>query len=171
MFRSFIPSWTLSSFSSGRLFFLSLENWIFEILWKFFPQKATRFSIYLQSNRLCSLKMHSVSSAIQDQFLFLLDMFPSLGMGEKKPRKWQQPAPDHFDGSEDFFSELFFLDNGLRSQQGTVPILWNRIKFEGFTINFKGNKWLLCSKCLELDKRKRPWVWKFRSDTSNKGFP
>ena len=70
----------------------------------------------------------------------------------RKPKKWQQPVPDHFDGSEEFFSELCFLDNGLESQQGTVQLLWNKIKFEGFTIDFKGNKWFLWSKCLELDK-------------------
>ena len=51
-----------------------------------------------------------------------------------------------------------FLDNGLKSHQGTVQLLWNKIKFEGFTIDFKGNKWLLWSRCLELDKRKRPEV-------------
>ena len=59
---------------------------------------------------------------------------------------------------QDFFSELFFLDNGLKSQQGTIQRFWNKIKFEGFTIDFKGNKWLLWSRCLELDKTKRPEV-------------
>ena len=78
----------------------------------------------------------------------------------RKTKKWQQPLPDHFDGSEDFFSHLFFLDNGLKSQQGTVQLFWDKIKFEGFTIDFKGNKWLLWSRCLQLDKRKRPEVWK-----------
>ena len=78
----------------------------------------------------------------------------------KKPKKWQQPVPDNFDGSEDFFSELFFSDDDLMSQQGTVQLFRNRIKFEGSTIDFKGNKWLLWSNCLELDKRKHPWVWK-----------
>ena len=50
------------------------------------------------------------------------------------------------------FSAAVFLDNGLKSQQGTVQFFWNKIKFEGFTIDFKGNKWLLWSKCLELNK-------------------
>ena len=27
---------------------------------------------------------------------------------KRKPRKWQQPVSDHFDGIEDFFSELLF---------------------------------------------------------------
>ena len=49
-----------------------------------------------------------------------------------------QPVPDHSDGSEDFF----------------------KTKFGGFTIDFKGNKWLLWSRCLELDKKKLPEVWK-----------
>ena len=53
-----------------------------------------------------------------------------------------------------------FLNNGLKSQQGTIQRFWNKIKFEGLTIDFKGNKWLLWSRCLELDKRKRPEVWK-----------
>ena len=35
---------------------------------------------------------------------------------------------------------------------------WNRINFEGFTIGFKSSKWLLRSKCLVLDERKRPKV-------------
>ena len=26
----------------------------------------------------------------------------------RKPKKWQEPVPDHFDGSDNFFSELFF---------------------------------------------------------------
>ena len=46
------------------------------------------------------------------------------------------------------------------SQQGTVQLFWNKIKFEGFTIDFKGNKWLLWSRYLELDKKKRPEVAK-----------
>ena len=48
----------------------------------------------------------------------------------------------------------------MKSQQWTVQRFRNKIKFEGFTIDFKGNKWLLWSKYLELDKRKRPDVWK-----------
>ena len=48
----------------------------------------------------------------------------------------------------------------MKSQQGTLQRFWNKIKFEGFTIDFKGNKWLIWSRCLELDKRKRPGVWK-----------
>ena len=57
-------------------------------------------------------------------------------------------------------ASCFFLDNGLKSRQGTVQLFWNKIKLEGFTIDFKGDKWLLCSRCLELNKRKRPEVWK-----------
>ena len=52
------------------------------------------------------------------------------------------------------------MDNGLKSQQGTLQGFWNKINFEGFTIDFKGNKWLLRSRCLELDKKKRPEVSK-----------
>ena len=79
----------------------------------------------------------------------------------RKPKKWQQPpVTDHFNSREDFLSELFFLDDGLKSQQGTVQLFWNKIKFEGFTIDFKGKKWLPWPRCLELDKRKRPEVWK-----------
>ena len=103
--------------------------------------------------------MHCVSNAIQDQLLLLLVMFLSLGI-VRKPKKWQQPVRDHFDGSENFFSELLLLDSGLKSQQGTIQRFWNKIKFEVFTIDFKGNKWLLWSRCLELDKRKSPEVWK-----------
>ena len=58
-----------------------------------------------------------------------------------------------------FSASCFFLDNGLKSQQGTVQRFWNKIKFEGFTIDFKGNKWLLWSRCLELDKKKRLAQW------------
>ena len=54
----------------------------------------------------------------------------------------------------------FFLDNGLKSQQETLQLFWNKIKFEGFTTDFKGNIWLLWSRCLEMDKRKRPEVRK-----------
>ena len=53
-----------------------------------------------------------------------------------EPKKWQQPVLDHFDGSEDFFSKLIFLDNGLKSQQGAVQPFWHRITFEGFTLHF-----------------------------------
>ena len=59
-----------------------------------------------------------------------------------------------------FSASCFFLDNALKSQQGTVQLFWKKIKFEGFTIDFKGNKCLLWSSCLELDKRKRPEVSK-----------
>ena len=52
------------------------------------------------------------------------------------------------------------MDNGLKSQQGTLQRFWNKIKFEGFTVDFKGNKWLLWSRCFQLDKRKRPDFWK-----------
>ena len=95
--------------------------------------------------------MHCVSSAIQDQLLLLLVISPSLGVSEKTEIA---SSRNHFDGSDDFFSELFFLYNGLKSQLGTLQIFRNKIKFEWFTIDFKTNKWLLWSKCLELDKRK-----------------
>ena len=65
--------------------------------------------------------MHCVSNAIQDQLLLLLVILPSLGMSEKT-EKVTTTIPDHFDDSEDFFSELFSLDNGLKSQQGTVQL-------------------------------------------------
>ena len=55
------------------------------------------------------------------------------------------------------FSASCFLDKGLKSQQVTVQLFRNKIESEGFTIDFKSNKWLLWSKCLELDKRKRPF--------------
>ena len=145
---------------------LFLENWIFEFLWNYFSSESNTFfdllpmqSVVFIENALCS-KCYSRPTPTFAGHLFFTRY------------EWQQPAPDHLDGSEDFFSELFFcfLDNGLRSQQGTMQLFRNRITFEGFTINFKSNKRLLWSKCLELDKRKRPWVWKSCSDTSNKGF-
>ena len=71
----------------------------------------------------------------------------------RKPKMWQEPVPDHFNGSENFFSELFLLDNGLKIQRGTVQLFGKKISFEGFTIDFRGNKWLLRSRCLELDKK------------------
>ena len=44
-----------------------------------------------------------------------------------------------------------------KSQEGTVQLFWKQIKFDGLTIDFKSNKLLLWSKCLELDKTKRPF--------------
>ena len=113
--------------------------------------------------------MHCASSAIQDQPLLLLVIFPSLGMSEKT-EKVTTASSRSFDGSEDFFSELLFLDKGLKSQQGALQLFWNKIKFEGFTIDFKSNKWLLWSKRLELDTRKRPFplfFWK-KTDLTGK---
>ena len=71
------------------------------------------------------------------------------------------------------FSLSFFLHDGLKSQQGTLQLFWNKIEFEGFTIDFKSNKWLLWSKCLELDEKKRAFpfpIEKSRPDRNNKGF-
>ena len=59
------------------------------------------------------------------------------------------------------FSASSFLDKGVKSQQGTVQFFWNKINFEGFAIDFKSNKWLLWSKCLALDNRKRPFAFPF----------
>ena len=72
---------------------------------------------------------------------------------------WQQPVHDHFDVVKTFSASCFF-GNGLKSQQGRIQRFWNKFKFERFTIDFKGNKWLIWSNCLELDKKKRPEVWK-----------
>ena len=47
--------------------------------------------------------MHCVSSAIQDQLLFLLDIFPSLSTSDKT-EKVTTASSRFFDGSEDFFS-------------------------------------------------------------------
>ena len=49
--------------------------------------------------------MHCVSNAIQDQLLLLLDIFPSFGMSENT-EKLTTASPDHFDFSDEFFSEL-----------------------------------------------------------------
>ena len=49
-------------------------------------QRVLRFtynSFFKNKNQYCSLKMHSVSSAIQEQLLLLLVISPSLGMSEK----------------------------------------------------------------------------------------
>ena len=51
--------------------------------------------------------MNCVSSGIQDQILLLLDIILSLENYERS-QKWQQPVPNHFGDSEEFFSELFF---------------------------------------------------------------
>ena len=45
------------------------------------------------------------------------------------------------------------MDTGLWSQQRTLQRFWNKIKFERSSIDFKGNKWLLWSRCLDLDKK------------------
>ena len=52
--------------------------------------------------------MHCVSSSIEDQNLLLLDIILSLERSERS-QKWQQPVPDHFGHSEEFFIEMFFF--------------------------------------------------------------
>ena len=101
--------------------------------------------------------MHCVSSVIQDQLLLLLFLFPSLGMSEK-PEKNENNQFLIILMVVKTFSASCFLDKGLKSQQGTAQLFSNKIKFEGFTIDFKSNKWLLWSKSLELDKKKRPFL-------------
>ena len=101
-------------------------------------------------------KMHCVSSGIQDLILLLLDIILSLESCERSQKR-QKAVSNHFGDNEDFFIEMyFFLDNGLKSQQWKVQLFWNKIKFGGFTVDFKGSKRLFRSKCLVLDKRKRP---------------
>ena len=50
----------------------------------------------------------------------------------RKPKKWQQPVPDHFDGSEDFFSELFFWITVWRASK-------EHSNFFGTKSNLKGS--------------------------------
>ena len=121
-------------------------------------QRVLRFtynSFFKNKNQYCSLKMHSVSSAIQEQLLLLLVISPSLGMSEKIKKVTIASSRSFLMVVLIFSASCFFLYNGLKSQKGTLQFFENKIKFEGFTIDFKSNKWLIWSKCLELDKRKR----------------
>ena len=111
--------------------------------------------------------MPCVSSGIQDQILLLLDIVLPLEYCEIV-KKWEQPVPDHFGYSDEFFIETYFLDNGLRSQQLTVQLFRNRINFEGFAIDFKCSMWLLWSNCLIVDERKCPKIWKKSALTQTK---
>ena len=52
--------------------------------------------------------MHCVSSGIQDQVLFLLDIILSIENCERS-QKWQQPVLDHFGDSREFFIEMYFF--------------------------------------------------------------
>ena len=52
-----------------------------------------------------------------------------------------------------FSASYVFWITVWRANMEQSNFFWNKIKFEGFTIDFKGNKWLLWSKCLELDKK------------------
>ena len=156
-----LPAATLQYY----LFNLSQGNWIFESLRKYSPTKSNAF--FVLPIVICFFKkisiVHRKRTVFQvvfktNSYFCWLYFLHSVWL--RKPKKWQQPVPDHFDGSEDFFSELFFLDSGLKSQQGIIQLLLEKFNYEGFTFDFKGSKWLLWSRCLELDKRKCPEVWK-----------
>ena len=61
------------------------------------------------------------------------------------------------------FSASFFWITVWRASKEQSNFFWNKFKFEAFTIDFKGNKWLLWSRCLELDKKIRPEVARTRT--------
>ena len=121
--------------------------------------------------QLCYIwsKMHCVSNGIQHQVLLLLDIILSLENCERS-QKWQQPVPDHFSDSEKFFIEMYFLDNGLKSQQWTVQLFWNRIKFKGLTIDFKGSNCYFGQSVWYWIKGSVPRFEKIHPDTNNESF-
>ena len=69
----------------------------------------------------------------------------------RKPKKWQQPVPDHFDGSEDFFSELFFWITVWRASK-------EQSNFFGTKSNLKGSP--LTSKATNGYFVQGVWNWK-----------
>ena len=88
----------------------------------------------------------------------------------QKPKKWQQPVADHFDGSEDFFSELFFW-----------ILIWRASKEHFNTFGTKSN--LKCSPSTSKAtngyfgqshwnwmKRHVPRFEKIRPDANNKNY-
>ena len=91
----------------------------------------------------------------------------------RKPKKWQQPVPDHFDGSEDFFSELFFWITVWRASK-------EQFNFSETKSNFKGAP--LTSKATSGYFGQSVWNWikgkvfspfpfeKSRPDRNKKGF-
>ena len=46
----------------------------------------------------------------------------------------------------------------------------SKIKVEGFSLNFKANKWLIWSECWELYKKNVPRFGKNLPDKKTKGF-
>ena len=88
----------------------------------------------------------------------------------RKPKKWQQPVPDHFDDSDDFFSELFFWITVWRASK-------EQSNFSGTKSNLKGSP--LTSKATNDYFGQDVWNWikgnvprfeKIRPDANNKNF-
>ena len=91
---------------------------------------------------------------IQNQLFFCLTAFLH-SLWVKKSKKWQQPVPDHFDGNENFFSELCFLDNGFKNQQWTANFFGTDSALKGLPLNSKAASGYF-GQCLGLDRKNRP---------------
>ena len=157
------------------LFTLSLGNWIFEILRKISPTKSNAFfvlliivyffkkSVVFIENALC----FECNSRPTPTFACYVSF---IRYEWEKQKKWQQPVPDLFDGTEEFFSELFFLDNGLKSQQGTVQLFGTKSNLKGSPLTSKATSGYFVQSVWICIKGNVPRFEKICLDANNKNF-
>ena len=118
------------------LFTPSLGNWILELLRKFPTLKANAFFSLLIIQWFSKIQyiwsnLHYFSSGLQDQIILLLNNSLSLENCERS-QKWQQPVPDNFRDTEEFFIEMcsFWITDWRANNEHS--------KFLGTESNLKG---------------------------------
>ena len=114
--------------------------------------------------------MHCVSSAIQDQLLLLLVIFPSLSMSVKT-KKVTTVSCDHFDDSEDFFSELFFWITVWRASKEQFNFFGTKSNLKGSPLTSKATNGYFGQGVWNWIKGNVPGFEKIRPDANNKNPP
>ena len=88
----------------------------------------------------------------------------------QKPKKWQQPVADHFDGSEDFFSELFFWILIWRASKEHFNSFGTKSNLKGSPLTSKETNGYFGQGVWNWIKGNVPRFEKISPDANNKNF-
>ena len=93
--------------------------------------------------------------------LFLLQIFRF---------KWQHPVTDHFDGSEDFFSEVFFWITVWRTSKEHFNVFGTKSNLKGSPLTSKATNGYFGQDASNWIKGNVPRFEKIRTDANNRNF-
>ena len=158
------------------LFTLSLRNWSFGILRKHSSTKSNAFFVLLLI--LCFFKK-KISSVHQKCTVFQVLLKTNSyfcctsfldAVWVRKPTKGHHPVPDHFDGSEDLFSERLFWITVRKASKEQSKFFGTKSNLKGSPLTCKATSGYFGQSVWNWIKGNVPTLEKIRPDAKNKNF-